>query len=161
MASRLTDQERAAVRNALRQARRTREWRRLRAVLLWDAEVSVARIAEMLQVSDSSVYNWLAAWRREGVAGLAEAVHPGPAYRLDGAGLAWLDGVLRRDPEAAGYVLTGWTIPALRTEATKMGYHLSEHTLRRAVWRLGWRWKRPKFVLGRPDPDYAEKKSAC
>lgn len=158
MASRLSKEDRTDLEAALRRARRTREWRRLRAILLWDAEQSVAAIATTLQVSDSSVYNWLASWRSEGVRGLAEAVHPGPAYRLDAAGMAWLDALLRSDPQDAGYVLTGWTIPALQTEATKAGYALSEHTLRRAVWRLGWRWKRPKFVLGRPDPDYTQKK---
>ncbi len=34
-----------------------------------------------------------------------------------------------------------------------------ERTVRRTLHRLGWRWKRPKYVLGRPDPAYAEKKS--
>jgi hypothetical protein len=72
--------------------------------------------------------------------------------------MAWLDAVLRQDPQAYGYALTGWTVPALHTEATRAGYRLSAYTLRRAIWRLGWRWKRPKFVLRRPDPDYAEKK---
>ncbi len=35
---------------------------------------------------------------------------------------------------------------------------MSERTTRRTLRRLGWRGKRPKYVLGRPDPQYAEKK---
>jgi len=31
--------------------------------------------------------------------------------------------------------------------------------LPRTLHRLGYRWKRPKFVLGRPDRGYAEKKA--
>jgi transposase len=161
MASTLTAEERAGLQQALRQARRSREWRRFRAILLWGEGASVAAIAVTLQVSRTSVYNWLVDWRQEGVAGLHEGVHPGPVRRLDPAGLSWLDALLQQDPQTYGYALTGWTIPALHTEVTKAGYTLSDHTLRRAVWRLGWRWKRPKFVLGRPDPAYAEKKSAC
>jgi hypothetical protein len=47
----------------------------------------------------------------------------------------------------------------LRTELAKQGWSASERTLRRTLHRLGYRWKRPKFVLGRPDPDDTEKKS--
>ena len=98
------------------------------------------------------------AWRHEGLAGLHEGVHPGLAPRLDAAGLVWLDGLLGRDPQECGYTLSGWTVPALQTEAASVGYRVSSATLRRAIRRLDWRWKRPKFVLGRPDPDYEKKR---
>ena len=161
MGHELTEEQRTGLDQALRTTRRVREWRRYRAVLLWAEGQTVAAIAQALQVSVASVYNWLATWRAQGLAGLHEGVHPGLAPRLDAAGLAWLDGLLRRDPQEYGYTLTGWTVPAVHTEATKAGYRLSHHTLRRAIWRLDWRWKRPKFVLGRPDPDYAQKKRSC
>jgi transposase len=154
----VTAEARAEVHDALRQARRVREWRRYRAVLLWADGQGAPAIAATLQVSEASVYKWLAAWRARGIGGLRERAHPGLAPRLDAAGLAWLDALLRRDPRDYGYALTGWTVPALHREATRAGYRLRTHTLRRAIWRLDWRWKRPKFVLGRPDPDYAQKK---
>jgi transposase len=47
----------------------------------------------------------------------------------------------------------------LRTALVQQGWIAAERTLRRTLHRLGWRWKRPKFVLGRPDPAYMEKKS--
>ncbi len=71
----------------------------------------------------------------------------------------WLDATLASDPQAHGYQTPGWTVPLLRQAAAQAGYVVSEHTLRRAIHRLGWRWKRPKYVLGRPDPAYAEKKT--
>lgn len=154
----LTDEQRQGLEQALRTTRRVREWRRYRAVLLADAGHKAPGIAVLLQVSEASVYNWLAAWRVEGLGGLREGVHPGLAPRLDPAGLAWLDALLRRDPQECGYTLTGWTVPAVQAEAARAGYRLSISTLRRAIRRLDWRWKRPKFVLGRPDPDYAPKK---
>ena len=57
-----------------------------------------------------------------------------------------------------GYAATDWTVPLLRTELSRRGHVLSERALRRTLHRLGWRWKRPKYVLGRPDPAYAAKK---
>jgi transposase len=158
MGQELTEEQRKELGRALGATRGVREWRRYRAVLLAGAGQKAPAIAATLQVSEASVYNWLAAWRQEGLAGLREGVHPGLAPRLDAAGLAWLDGLLRRDPQACGYTLTGWTVPALQTEAIRVGYRVSSATLRRAIRRLGWRWKRPKYVLGRPDPDYAKKK---
>lgn len=158
MGQELTDEQRKGLEQALRTTRRVREWRRYRAVLLLGDGRKTPEIAVTLRVSEASVYNWLAAWRARGLAGLHEGVHPGLAPRLDAAGMAWLDGLLRRDPQDYGYRLTGWTVPALHTEATKAGYQLSPYTLRRAIGRLDWRWKRPKFVLGRPDPEYAQKK---
>jgi transposase len=158
MGAGVTDEGRAGLETALGQTRRVREWRRYRAVLLWGEGHPVATIAQTLQVHVASVYTGIAHWRAEGLVGLHEGVHPGLAPRLDAAGLAWLDGLLRQDPQASGYTLTGWTVPALHAEAGKAGYRVSTATLRRAIRRLGWRWKRPKFVLGRPDPAYAEKK---
>jgi transposase len=69
-----------------------------------------------------------------------------------------LEELLAADPQAHGRHATGWTVPLLRTELAAAGIVAGERTIRRALHRLGWRWKRPKFVLGRPDPAYAEKK---
>ena len=108
--------------------------------------------------SRASIYNWMAAWRSAGLAGLCEAPHlpPLPAHTLPLEAL--LTALLRDDPQAHGHHATGWTTPLLHGEARRAGHRVSEHTVRRAVRRLGWRWKRPKYVLGRPDPAYAEKR---
>ena len=66
--------------------------------------------------------------------------------------------LLAADPQARGHLATGWTVPLLRAELAAAGHAASERTVRRTLRRLGWRWKRPKYVLGRPDPAYAEKK---
>jgi transposase len=89
-----------------------------------------------------------------------EGKHSGQARRLDGAAEAVLEALLAEgDPQAHGYAATGWTVPLLRAELAKRGWAAAERTIRRTLHRCGWRWKRPKFVLGRPDPAYAEKKS--
>jgi transposase len=122
--------------------------------------VPAASVAQSLNCTETSIYNWVAAWRTDGVAGVAEGVHPGKARRLASAAEEVLETLLAEgDPQAHGYAATGWTVPLLRTELAKRGWAAAGRTIRRTLHRLGWRWKRPKFVLGRPDPAYAEKKS--
>lgn len=108
--------------------------------------------------SRASVYSWLAAWRSEGLAGLQEASHPPPTQAHAVPLERLLTALLADDPQRHGHHATGWTIPLLHGAAHAAGIVVSAHTVRRTVRRLGWRWKRPKYVLGRPDPAYTEKK---
>jgi transposase len=94
------------------------------------------------------------------VAGLAEGLHPGLARRLNAAGEALLTDLLATDPQQRGFQATGWTVAMLGTELAQAGYQVSARTIRRTLHRLGYRWKRPQYVLGRPDPDYAAKRGA-
>ncbi len=152
--------ERRALAEALQRERRVREWRRVKAVLLLADRQPPPAVAELVGCSLASVYNWAAAWRAKGLAGLAEGQHTGRRRRLDAAGEALLEGRLRSDPQAHGHHATGWTVPLLRGELHAAGYAVSERTIRRSLKRLKWRWKRPKYVLGRPDPGYAAKRGA-
>jgi transposase len=154
----LTDGQRAALGAAAAAEPRTRSWKRYQAVLLLAEGQAPAVVAHALRCSVASVYHWAARWRRYGLAGLAEGAHPGAARRLDTAGEAVLAELLEADPQAHGHQAAGWTVPLLRTELAAAGYPMSARTVRRAVHRLGYRWKRPQYVLGRPDPAYAEKK---
>jgi transposase len=154
----LTADERAALVAAAAHEQRVRRWRRFQALLLVADGGSPDAVATSVGCSRASVYNWLAAWRIEGVAGVVEAAHvsPPPAHTEPLATL--LTERLGSDPQARGHHATGWTVPLLHGEARDAGIAVSEATVRRAVRRLGWRWKRPKYVLGRPDPQYDEKK---
>ena len=154
----LTDEERGALAQAARAERRVRRWRRLQAILLLGEGQAPEAVAAAVGASRSSVYAWAAAWRREGLAGLGDLPRPGRARELDAEAERLLNGRLGAEPETYGYRATGWTVPLLHAEVAAAGYAVSRRTVRRAVRRLGWRWKRPKYVLGRPDPDYAAKK---
>lgn len=155
----MTDADRAALEEALQRTRRVREWRRLQAVRLLADGHEAPEVAQVLGCSASSVYYWAEDWREAGLEGLAASPHAGGRpRRLDMAAEATLEQALADDPQAHGYAATDWTVPLLRTELAQRGHDLSERTLRRTLHRLGWRWKRPKYVLGRPDPAYAAKK---
>ena len=154
----MTAVERAALAQAARGERRVRAWRRYRAVVV-ASERGPAAAARVLGCALSSVYLWVAGWRRDGMAALRERPRGGgrPA-RLAGRGAELASQLLGLDPQARGWHATGWTVPLLRTELERAGYAVGERTVRRTLHRLGWHWKRPKYVLGRPDPDYAAKR---
>jgi transposase len=154
----LTASDRAALEQAKAAEPRVRRWRRFQAVLLLADGEPPGRVASALGCAVASVYNWAAAWRREGLPGLREGDHGGGQPVLDAAGEALVVDLLALDPQTRGYHATGWTVPLLRTELLTRGYAPSDRTLRRVLHRLGYRWKRPKFVLGRPDPAAAEKR---
>lgn len=150
--------QRAALEAAAAAAKRTRAWKRYQAVLLLAEGQAPATVAHALRCHVASVYHWAARWRRSGVMGLGEGPHPGAVRRLDTAGEALLGDLLGSDPQAHGHQATGWTVALLRGELAQAGYHLSARTVRRSLHRLGYCWKRPQYVLGRPDPEYAAKK---
>jgi transposase len=154
----LTDGEHAALNEALRTTKRLRDWRRLQAVHLLASGREAPEVAAILGCSASSVYYWANDWRTSGLAGLFETPHSGRPHRLDNAAEAELQRLLGEDPQVHGYASTEWTVPLLTTELEKAGHPVSERTLRRVLHRLGWRWKRPKYLLGRPDPAYEAKK---
>lgn len=154
----VTDDDRRALDAAVRTARRVRDWRRLQAVRLLADGHEAPQVAQALGCSASSVYYWANDWREIGLEGLVEGPHAGRPRRLDGDAEATLTQVLTDDPHTYGYAANDWTAPLLRTELARRGHALSERTLRRSLHRLGYRWKRPKYVLGRPDPAYEAKK---
>ena len=154
----LTDGQRAALEAAVVVEQRTRSWKRYQAVLLLAEGQTPVVVAHALRCSVASVYHWAARWRQAGAVGVTEGPHPGAARRLDAAGEAVLSGLLETDPQTHGHQATGWTVPLLGTALAAAGYPVSARTIRRTVHRLGYRWKRPQYVLGRPDPAYAEKK---
>jgi transposase len=157
MSLHLTASQRADLEAAAATERRVRRWKRYRALLLRGEGMPVAAVAHTLECSEASVYAWTAAWRQHGVAGLAEGDHGGGKVKLGATEEALLTEVLGHDPQQHGHRATGWTVPLLQGELAQRGTVVGERTIRRALHRLGYRWKRPQYVLGRPDPAYAEK----
>jgi transposase len=155
----MTENQRAEMVAAMAAEPRVRRWKRYRAVLLRAEGMTVAAVATTLQCSEASVYGWSARWRRAGIAGLGEGDHGGGRTKIDSVADALLEALLASTPQAHGHQATGWTVALVRTELAAAGYQVGERTMRRAIHRLDYRWKRPQYVLGRPDPDYDAKKA--
>jgi transposase len=154
----LTTSQRTELAAAAAAEPRVRRGKRYRALLLRGEGMPVASVAQTLTCSQASIFAWTAAWRRHGVAGLAEGDHGGGQLKLGPTAEATLEALLATDPQARGHRASGWTVPLLQGELAAQGTVVGQRTIRRALHRLGYRWKRPRYVLGRPDPAYAEKK---
>jgi transposase len=159
----LTRSERSALEAALKTTRNRRHWVRLRGVLLAADGVSVAEIARALGAGPSTVYGWLVHWRQtRDPAALADAPRSGQPPVLKAEHRARLEQLLDEAPEAHGYRTVGWTVPLLAVHFTEREQvPVSETTLRRVLHALGYRWKRPRYVLARRDPERAGKKAGA
>lgn len=154
----VTPADRSTLAAVAAEERQVRRWRRYQAILLLADGQPPSQVAQGLGCGLSTVYQWAAAWRTEGMDGLAEGEHGGGHWALDATGEEALVGLLETDPQLRGHQATAWTVPLLHGELVRLGYSLSPRTVRRTLHRLGYRWKRPRYVLGRPDPAAAEKK---
>jgi transposase len=118
----------------------------------------IAEVARMLGVSRQSVYNWLESYGRiHDPAAVQEAVHPGRP-RLWTTNLErLLRSLMTVSPDHRGYFATNWTVPLLQEELKHCcGAQVSDDTLRRELSRLGYVWKRSRYVL-QPDPEEEKK----
>ena len=154
----LTAWQRRKLRTQLRRAERASYYRRLLALLELDRGKSVAEVADLLRVTRQSVYNWA----------LSFAACPDPAILQDQYGVgrpsAWtqeLQALLRagleRRPDELGCAGMNWTVPLLQEYLYRWGgRRLSDDTIRRELDRLGYVWKRFRYVLP-PDPQREKK----
>lgn len=156
----LTSRQRRRLRRQLAGTLDARVLRRTLAVLEFDQGRPAADIARMLGVTRQSVYNWVQAYAR---ALDPEALQdePGRGRRrlLDEDQERFLASLLAVSPQELGFPHAGWTVPLLGEAlqiATDQG--VSDDTVRRALRRLDYVWKRPRYDL-EPDPLLEKKKA--
>jgi transposase len=121
--------------------------------LLWLAQGSdVAEVAELLDVSRQTIYNWLS--RFQGRAGLdlrarlLDAPRLGRPRAASGTLDELIAAVIDGDPRPLGYHATVWTAPLLSQYLRDHhGIEVSDKTVSRAIDRLGIIWKRPRHEL--------------
>jgi transposase len=126
--------------------------------LLGIAEGSdVGEVAESLQVSRQTVYNWLSRFRERAEldlrARLLDAPRLGRPRAANGAIDERVAAVIDGDPRKFAYHATVWTAPLLsRYLRDHHAIEVSDRTVSRAIDRLGLRWKRPRHELAlRPE----------
>lgn len=152
VALRLTARDRETLGHAARHSTDAREARRALALLDLDAGEPPAEVADRYRVSRSTVYDWAARWNdpaRPRGERLRDADRPGRPPEVRDAVEAALAALMPTAPTAHGYRHPAWTTPLLLAHLARSGVEASDATVRRALHRLGYRWKRPRFVLSR------------
>ncbi len=149
---RLNDKERRALLDLIACSSDARLLRRAYAIVwLADGE-SVPEVAEQLNVSRQSVYNWLDRFREQSdialVGRLSDADRSGRPVTVQGIIDPLIDAIVDTDPRALGYPSTGWTAPLLvRYLADHHQLSASAPSVRLALARLKIAWKRPRHRL--------------
>src|SRR3954462_8986237 len=130
-----------------------RIYRRTLALLEMAQGRPVAHIARSLGVSRQTLYNWLERYQQSyDPAALRDHKGGGRPGSWTAQLQAVLTESLAQPPDHWGYQAANWTVPLLREHLVGSGGpRLSDSTLRRQLWRLGYVRKRPRYVLV-PDP---------
>ena len=152
VALRLTARDRDTLNETARRSTDGRETRRALALLDLEAGESPTRVAQRYRVSRSTVYAWAARWgntdRPRGER-LRDADRSGRPPDARDAVTQALAAVMPTAPTDHGYRHPAWTTPLLVAHLRREGVAASDATVRRALHALGYRWKRPRFVLSR------------
>lgn len=133
------------------------------ALLRLDDGECLVSVAKFFLVSRQTIYNWISAFaeRRDLnlVARLSEGVRSGRPRRLHGNIEPLLESALDSNPFDLGYASTVWTASLLaRHLAEKHGIVASNRSVRYALKRLDYRWKRPRHTLARRSPSWQQQK---
>jgi transposase len=154
----LTLWQRRRLRRQLGETRDARLFRRTLAVLEFDYGRSAADIARMLGVTRQTVYDWIETYTQDhDPASLEDQAGRGRPPVLDEDHEHLLEALLASSPQDYGYPHVSWTLPLLQ-EVLEIATELrvSQATLRRALHRMDYLWKRPRYDLV-PDPEREKK----
>ena len=146
---RLTGAQKRQLVETLRHTHDVRQYRRSLAVLECGRGISVIEIAASLHVTRQSIHNWVTRYRRTGrCSALADRVHRGRPCRAGGTVDSFLQELMQVPPEQCGYHATHWTVPLLQDQLRQhLNQAFCDATVRRLLHRLGYVWKRPRYVL--------------
>jgi transposase len=120
-------------------------------------------VAHRLQVGRNTLYDWIERYqsRTDEPIGkrLLDRPRAGrPATRRKAVERE-LAKLLERKPTEYGYRYAEWTAELLQAHLEQaVGLQVGENTVRRALHGLGYRWKRPRFVLRRRSATWRQAK---
>ena len=122
--------------------------RRAHALLLLTEGHAVVAVARLFATAPHLVRAWRARFLASGRRGLADEPRTGRPPKLDAVALAFLEEALEASPQTYGLSVTLWSIRDLREVlAHHLGVCVCTATVRRAVQRLGYRYRRPRHDL--------------
>ena len=154
----LSTAQRLRLRRLLHETSDLNTYRRCLALLEVDAGRPVADVARSLGVAPQSIDNWIARLAEAGgPESLLDRYGGGRPAKLAGEDVEGLVALLGHSPQHFGSPAANWTVPLLcESLGRATGVRASGPTLRRALRRLGYVWKRPRYIL-EPDPERDKK----
>lgn len=157
--------ERAALESVVAHAKDVRQVKRAQALLAVAADVSVSAVARNWQVARNTIYNWIERFQeRSGSLAerLSDADRSGRPDDLIQSLRQLLPDLLPQKPSEFGYRHAEWTVELLQAHLReKHQLEASDRTIREALHNVGYRWKRPRYVLRRRAPTWRQSKGGC
>jgi transposase len=143
-----------ALQDEIRRTDQSRYDHRLHGLLLVAQGMTAPQVGRLLGDSTRSVQYWVRQFDEEGLAGLAEGVHPGRPRRLTEAQLKAVGVALRQRPEDAGLSGNLWdgkTLSAFlqRRFSVDLGVRQCQRLFRQLEFRL----RKPRPILPHPHPE--------
>lgn len=159
----LTDAEREELHGIVRRGQDGRQVRRAQALVWVEDGEAVGAVAARLGVSRQAVWHWMRRWRyREGrgvTHTLADSPRSGRPATQRQRVAALVPGLVERSPRLLDYRFGAWSVPLLHQHLQRaQGLRVSQTTIRRALRGLGYRYKRPRYVLARRSPTWRQAK---
>lgn len=161
MELRLSSGERRSLEGIVARPKEVKQLKRAQGLLAVADGEPVVQVARRLQVSRGTIYGWVHRFRERPEAlpqRLSDRHRSGRPDNLFQHLLARIPRLLEASPGAFGYRHAEWTAGLLQARLAAEGSHVSEGSVRRALHHLGYRWKRPRYVLSRRSPTWRQSK---
>src|SRR5437879_2988026 len=129
-----------------REGRRSSNEERVNAIRLLEQGYTKEEVARIFNVTESSVYGWQKAYRKDGLAALSTKIASGRKRLLSDKQLLQLSGWIRRDPRQLELDFGLWTRKLVRELIRrKFGIDYSEQNVGRILKMLGFSPQRPVY----------------
>ena len=130
-------------------------------VLLSARRYTVPDLCAIFEMTDDTIYKWFDRFEEAGPEGLFDQARSGRPAELDEQAEGEIERVLGRSPVDEGYAFTTWTVPLMGEHLRRrLGLEVSVETVRRAMRRLEFVWRRPRWVIEAEDPRFEERMEA-
>lgn len=121
---------------------------RIRVILLSSKGYPVSQIADIFECDQASVRAWIERFEAEGVKGLYDRPRCGRPRKAGVVAQEEIRRIVQTPPSSLGYIFGFWTVITVCTHLVgRLSLKVSEATVRRVLWRLGYRWRRPRHLL--------------
>jgi transposase len=159
----LNGKERIMLESIISSSSDARQVLRADALLWLDEGFSVDEVAQQLQVSRQSIYNWASRFQQrsdiERIKRLADASRSGRPCTAKGIIDSLIAEIIVLDPRQLGYRSTIWTAPLLVSYLSHQHQiDVSTDSVSRAIVRLRLQWKRPRHHLAMRSPTWRQAK---
>lgn len=129
-----------------------REYRRLRAVELFNNGMKAVRIAEVLGVTRGAVSQWLKRYREQGIDSLCHRVMQKRPAKLSDSQIERLKAMLSQGAEDFGYSGAVWTARRIRELIEiKFGVKYTVRHVQRLMKKCGWTPQKPAVCASQKD----------